>query len=75
MYSRYTTDLNELDFEQEELVSDEKGGQANYLIRIIEANQKKFLAHAVSVTDYDGDGIYNTWQIDEKNRLKELVKD
>ena len=72
-YSRYSSSLEELGFEQQKLVSD--GGHANYLIDIVEASEHGFRATATAVVDFDGDGIYNVWEIDQDKELKETVKD
>lgn len=72
-YSRYSVSLDELGFEQEKLVTD--GGRANYLIEIIEASEHGFKATATAVVDFDGDGIFNVWVIDEDKNLREVVKD
>lgn len=72
-YSRYSVSLDELGFEQEKLVTD--GGRANYLIEIVEASEHGFKATATAVVDFDGDGIFNVWEIDEDKNLREVVKD
>ena len=72
-YSRYSSSLEELGFEQQKLVSD--GGHANYLIEIVEASEHGFRATATAVVDFDGDGIYNVWELDQDKELKETVKD
>lgn len=72
-YSRYSSSLEELGFEQQKLVSD--GGHANYLIEIVEASEHGFRATPTAVVDFDGDGIYNVWEIDQDKELKETVKD
>ena len=72
-HSPYSSSLEELGFEQQKLVSD--GGHANYLIEIVEASEHGFRATATAVVDFDGDGIYNVWEIDQDKELKETVKD
>lgn len=72
-YSKYSSSLEELGFEQQTLVTD--GGGGNYLIEIIEANESGFKATATSVVDFDQDGIYNVWEIDQDKHLIETVKD
>lgn len=72
-YSKYSLSLDEIGFEQQTLVSD--GGSANYLIEIVEASDVMFRATATSVVDFDQDGIYNIWEIDQDKRLVEITKD
>ncbi len=71
--SRYCENIEDLDFEQEKLVTD--GGQANYLIEIKDYSVTGYTATATSVVDFDGDGIYNVWEIDQDKNLRETVKD
>lgn len=72
-YSRYSESLDEIGFEQQPLVTD--GGNANYLIEIVEAGESGFRVRAVSVVDFDKDGQYNTWEIDQDKKLTETVRD
>ncbi len=72
-FSKYSTNLEELGFEQELTV--EEGGQAVYRIEIVEASNSSFLARATSVSDLDGDGVFNTWEIDDKKVLTEVIKE
>ncbi|MBE9488445.1 MAG: type II secretion system protein [Bacteroidetes bacterium] len=72
-YSKYSSSLNDIDFEQSKLISD--GGSANYRIEIIEVSNNGYIATATSVVDFDGDGIFNVWQINQDKELKEVVKD
>jgi type IV pilus assembly protein PilE len=73
MYSKYSANLDEIGFEQERLSTE--GGQANYRIEIAEASSSTFIANAVAVSDFDGDGEINVWQIDGDKVLKEITKD
>ena len=72
-YSRYSVSLQELGFEQQPLVSD--GGNANYRIEIVEAGESGFKATATSVVDFNGNGVYNVWEINQDKELRETVKD
>ena len=73
MYSKYSQSIEELGFEQEKLVTD--NGSANFLIEIVEANATGFKAKATAVVDFDGDGVFNVWEIDQNKKLIEVVKD
>lgn len=74
-YSRYTDDMIALGFEQTRLVTDEPPGTANYLIEIADFSAAGFLARATAVVDFDGDGTYNIWEIDQEGNLVEIQKD
>ena len=73
MHSKYSNDLNTVDYIQEKMVT--QGGNANYQLTITEATVNSFKAKAISVVDFDGDGIFNVWEIDQDNKLIETIKD
>ncbi len=73
VHSTYTTDVTELGFEHAKLVSE--GGTANYKIEIVEAQGSRFRIVATAIVDFDGDGAFNVWEIDQDMNLKETVKD
>ncbi|WP_445456113.1 prepilin-type N-terminal cleavage/methylation domain-containing protein [Flavobacterium sp. HNIBRBA15423] len=73
MYSKYSNDLNEIDFEKPKTVKE--NGSANYVYEIIQSTNSDFKAKATSITDFDNDGILNVWEIDQNGVPKEIVKD
>lgn len=73
MYSKYSNDLNELDFVAPKTVKE--NGTANYSYEIISADNASFKAKAVAITDFDGDGVFNVWEIDEQGNPKQVIKD
>lgn len=72
-YSKYSSNLEELGFEQETTV--DEGGQAVYKIEIVEASESTFTARATAVSDLDGDGNFNTWEITGDRVMIETVKE
>lgn len=73
LHSRYSEDFQALGFEHEVLVTD--GGAANYQIEITEAGFDGFIATATAVVDFDRDGQFNVWEIDQDNKLVEKTPD
>ncbi|WP_040278299.1 type IV pilin protein [Psychroserpens damuponensis] len=73
LYSKYSTDLYELDFEAPKTVKN--NGTSNYIYDILNADNTTFIARATAITDFDGDGIYNVWEINENGTPKQIIKD
>jgi type IV pilus assembly protein PilE len=71
--SSYSRDFNEISFEQQKLTT--QGGQANYKIEITEATNNTFKAKAIAVVDFDGDGVFDIWEIDNNKNLTEVTPD
>lgn len=73
MFGHYTDNIYAIVFIQDTLVTD--GGKANYLVSLDEATDSTFKATAVSVVDFDGDGQYSRWKVDETGDIIEIVED
>ncbi|MEM7485657.1 MAG: hypothetical protein AAF348_10665 [Bacteroidota bacterium] len=73
MHSKYSPVMDELDFEAPRTV--EENGTANYVYQILNADNATFKARAEAITDFDGDGVFNIWEIDESGNPKQIVKD
>lgn len=74
-FSRYSSNFDDLGYVQEKLVTDDKNAHANYRIEITSATNTGFTARATSVVDFNGNGTFNMWEIDENNVIKEITKD
>jgi len=72
-FSKYSSDFESIGFIQDATINE--GGQAVYKITITEASTNSFKAQAVALSDFDGDGVYNTWEIDHNKKIVETVKD
>ncbi|MBN1781865.1 prepilin-type N-terminal cleavage/methylation domain-containing protein [bacterium] len=65
--------LEAIGFESEPLRTE--GGNARYRIELTAVSDTGFVATATSVIDFDKDGNFNTWAIDQQNRLVQTVAD
>ena len=66
-YDRFASTLDELGFEQAPLISE--GGTARYRIEIESADASSFVALATSEVDFDNDGEFNVWQVDQTGAI------
>lgn len=73
MFGHYTDNLYALVFIQDTLVTE--GGNAIYEVSLLEVTDTTFTAAAVSVVDFDGDGQFSQWIVDETGTIKEIVED
>lgn len=73
MYSKYGTDFAEIDFEAPKTVKE--NGSANYMYEILSASNAGFKARATAVTDFNGDGTFNVWEIDQNGNPTQITKD
>lgn len=73
MYSKYSNDLSEIDFEAPKTVKE--NGSANYIYEIIKSTNNEFKARATAITDFNGDGSYNVWEIDHNGNPKQVTND
>ena len=73
LHSKYSTSFSEIAYEPNKLVTD--GGSANYKIEIVDATAKGFKATATAVVDFDADGIFSVWEVNQENMIKEVTPD
>ncbi len=72
-HDRYADSLPAIGFEQTPVIAD--GGNARYRIVIEEAGAHAYRATATSTVDFDADGIFNVWAVDETGRIEERIVD
>jgi len=73
MYSKYSPNLTEIDFEIPKTVKE--NGSANYTYEIIQATTNEFKVRATALTDFNGNGIFNVWEIDQNGTPKQTTND
>ncbi|TVZ52273.1 type IV pilin protein [Dokdonia sp. Hel_I_53] len=71
--SRYADNFTDIYFEAPKSVK--AGGNANYSYEIISAGAGQFKATATAIIDFDSDGIYNVWEINENGVPKQKILD
>jgi type IV pilus assembly protein PilE len=70
---RYSSDLNQIGYTAPKTI-DEKG-DARYRYQIANSDKSGFRATATAVADFDNDGIFNVWEIDQDGAIREVTKD
>jgi type IV pilus assembly protein PilE len=69
----YASRLSAVGFEQSPLVTN--GGTARYRIEIEDASRAQYVATATAVVDFDNDGTYNVWQVDQSGQITQRTAD
>lgn len=72
-HAKYSPDFEDIDFEQSKLITE--GGRARYQIEMVDAGTTTFKARATAIEDFDGDGVFNIWEIDHERIMTEVQKD
>ncbi|WP_350339439.1 prepilin-type N-terminal cleavage/methylation domain-containing protein [Flavobacterium poyangense] len=73
MYTKYSPNFNEIDFEAPKTTKE--NGSANYVYEVIHSSDTEFKVKATAITDFNGDGVFNVWEIDQNGVPKQITKD
>lgn len=73
MYSKYSNSFDEIDFEIPKNVNE--NGSAYYNYEIIKSSNNDFKVRATALTDFNGNGIFNVWEIDQAGLPKQITND
>jgi type IV pilus assembly protein PilE len=73
MNSKYSSNFSEIDFEAPKTIKE--SGSANYVYEIFESSNSEFKAKATAVTDFNGNGVFNVWEIDQNGVPKQITND
>lgn len=72
-HDTYATDFTAIGFEHEKMITE--GGRARYTIEIESAGPAGYVASATSIIDFDNDGVFNKWQVDEEGTVEQVIPD
>lgn len=73
MYSKYSPNFAEIDFVAPKTVKE--NGSANYFYEIVQSSNSEFKVKATALTDFNGDGVFNIWEIDQNGLPKQITND
>lgn len=73
MYSKYSPNFTEIDFEAPKTTKE--NGSANYVYEIVHSNNNEFKVKATAITDFNGNGVFNVWEIDQNGVPKQIIND
>jgi type IV pilus assembly protein PilE len=74
-HSKYADNLQEIGFTQEKLTTDGSDGKANYQLEVVSATATAFIVKATAAVDFNGNGTFNVWEIDQDKNLRETQPD
>jgi type IV pilus assembly protein PilE len=73
MNSKYSSNFAEIDYEAPKSVKE--NGSANYTYEILESSNSEFKVRATALTDFNGNGVFNVWEIDQEGNPKQVTND
>ncbi len=73
-HMKYCEDLTKLPGYEANKTTKE-GGEAVYQFNVESASSSSYLIKATAVEDFDNDGNYNVWSIDQDKKMEQVVPD
>lgn len=73
MYSKYSSNFEEIDFEAPKTIKE--NGSANYLYEIVHSSSNEFKVKATALIDFNGDSVFNVWEINQDGVPKQITSD
>lgn len=70
---RYSDEMASIGYEPNALTTE--GGTARYDVQIEEASPEGFAATATAIVDFDGDGTFDVWEVDESGEVRQRTPD
>ena len=72
-HSKYSDNLKEIGFENAK--TSKEGGNAKYTYEVTQSTSTAFQVKATAVEDFNANGIFNVWQVDQDKNIKEITPD
>ncbi|MEL6610929.1 MAG: prepilin-type N-terminal cleavage/methylation domain-containing protein [Bacteroidota bacterium] len=72
-HDRFSGELVAIGYDANELVSED--GTARYAVRVEDASEAGYVAIAEAVVDFDGDGTFDVWEVDESGTIRQRTAD
>jgi len=73
IHNQYSNSFDALDYELPK--TKQEGGTANYAYEIVSTSATDFVVRAKAIVDFDGDGIFNIWEITQEGNPVQTQKD
>jgi type IV pilus assembly protein PilE len=72
-HSKYSDNLKEIGFENAK--TSKEGGNAKYTYEVTQASNAAFKVRATAVEDFNANGVFNVWEVDQDKNIKEVTPD
>ncbi len=72
-HSKYCDNLKEIGFENAK--TSKEGGNAKYTYEVVQVSNTAFKVRATAVEDFNANGVFNVWEVDQDKMIKEVTPD